>query len=164
MTRFTSIVAILGMTAALSTTVGAAPPVFQTRPYVFPSAQTPTYPQPGVQPYLRPQYPQPGNGRVSLGFYGDFHEGHGMHVNSVIPGSIAQRLGLEPGDVILRINNQNLSCEHDYFSALQNVSQVRMLVQNVRTGRPQWTNMVALYGGHQHGRLYSQRVSQVRPF
>lgn len=165
MIRFTSILAILGMTAALSTSVGAAPPVFQTQPYVNPSIQVPNYSQPRIQPYLRPQYPQqPGYGQVSLGFYGDFHDGHGMHVNRVVPGSIAQRLGLEPGDVIVRINNQNLTCEHDYFNALQNTSHVRLLVQNVRTGRTQWTNSVAVNDFGRPGRLYSQRVEPARLF
>lgn len=165
MIRITSITAILGMTAALATSVGAAPPVFQTQPYVYPSTQVPTYSQPRSQPYLRPQFPQqPGYGRVSLGFYGDFHEGHGMHVNSVVPGSIAQRLGLERGDVIVRINNQNLTCEHDYFNALQNTSHVRLLVQNVRTGRTQWTNSVAVNDVRHPGRLYSQRVEPARLF
>lgn len=165
MSRFTLSAAILGMTAALSTVVGAAPPVFQIQPYPMPRI---TNPQPRLQPRLVPPVQQPHHHPpVTLGFYGDFHDGHGMHVTGVVPGSMAQWLGLEAGDVILRVNNRNLNCEHDLEEALQGADRVRLLVQDVRSGRPRWTQTVRLnqYGhDHGHSHLYSQRVPQIRAY
>ena len=165
MSRFTFAAAILGLTAALSTTTFAAPTAFQIQPYPLPRI---TNPQPRLQPRLVPpiqqlHFHQP----VTLGFYGDFHDGHGMHVTGVVRGSLAQRPGLEPGDVILRVNNRSLTCEHDLQDALQGTDRVRLLVQDVRSGRPRWTQTVWLnqFGhDHGHGHLYSQQVPQIRAY
>ena len=165
MSRFTFAAAVLGMTAALTTATQAAPPAYQVQPFLQPPV---AYPAPRLQPRLVPPVVQPHvHPPVTLGFYGDFHDGHGMHVTGVVPGSIAQRLGLEVGDVILRINNRSLTCEHDFQDALRGADGVRLLVQDVRSGRPRWTQTAWLnQTGHNHGpiRLYSQNVPQVRPY
>ena len=165
MSRFIYAASFLGMTAALATSAFAAPPVFQIPPYPMPRV---TNPLPRLQPRLVPPVQQPHyHPPVTLGFYGDFHDGHGMHVTSVLPGSIAQRLGLEAGDVILRVNNRSLTCEHDLQDALEGASRVRLLVQDVRSGRARWTQTVRLnqFGhDHNHGHLYSQQVPQIQAY
>ena len=80
----------------------------------------------------------------SLGFYGHFDAGQGMHVERVLCGSFAAQLGLEPGDTIVRVNGMRLQCEHDYFDALRTYSDVRLLVRDVNTGRLVWTRTICL--------------------
>ena len=137
-----------------------APSPPKTLPYVPPVA-TP-------QPTLVPPGQFPGHDdRVTLGFLGHFHDGEGMFVDRVFPGSIAQRLGLEAGDVIVRVNNRRLDCEHDCHDALNGTSRIRLVVRDVRTGRTRPTQTVFLDDhGHGHGpvRLYSQQQSLSRPF
>jgi S1-C subfamily serine protease len=62
-----------------------------------------------------------------LGIYGQAVPNYGMLVRGVVRGSEAHRIGLEPGDVILSINNHRIHCEHDYFNALRNSSGVLYL-------------------------------------
>jgi hypothetical protein len=64
-----------------------------------------------------------------------------MYVNYVAPGTTAQWLGLEHGDIIVRINNRRIHSQFDYTQALQdavyyNGGQVVLLVDNVRARGP----------------------------
>jgi len=67
----------------------------------------PQQPVPGVQPKLFIQPPHHQNGPL-LGIYGQSVPGYGMRVNSVVPGTIASRVGLEPGDIVTGINGQSV--------------------------------------------------------
>lgn len=70
-----------------------------------------------------------------LGILGHFHRGHGMVVDSVVWGSPAERMGLEPGDIIRSINGRWLHSESDYFRALSySDGYVQLLVEDVRSG------------------------------
>lgn len=53
-----------------------------------------------------------------LGFYGTVSCRGGMRVDKVVYGSEAWRIGLEPGDVILSINNRRINGDRDYQNAL----------------------------------------------
>ena len=65
----------------------------------------------------------PGNGggrrQPLLGFVGRMQYGYGMEVQRVNWNSLAQRMGLERGDVIVRINGQQIRTTQDYYSALR---------------------------------------------
>lgn len=72
-----------------------------------------------------------------LGFTGQMIYGYGMKVLSVAWGTPAQRIGLETGDVIVRINGRQIRSQFDYDQALRdaatyNGGQVNLLVRNVR--------------------------------
>ena len=72
------------------------------------------------QPQLRLRPPQPPVCQTPrLGFYGTVSCRGGMRVNKVVYGSEAWRVGLEPGDVILSINNQRIRSDRDYQNALR---------------------------------------------
>lgn len=79
--------------------------------------------------------PMPVNvGVPLLGFTGDAC-GWGVHVRSVNWGSVAQRIGLEPGDVIVGLNGRPVRSLNDYYRALQQSGGVVALeVRDVRTG------------------------------
>ncbi len=68
-----------------------------------------------------------------LGFYGHMEYGWGMMVDRVLWGTPASRVGLEPGDVIVRINNRRIRTDYDYYQALQTSGPYcRLLVRDVR--------------------------------
>jgi len=70
-----------------------------------------------------------------LGILGHFEWGRGMMVDSVVWGSPAERMGLEPGDLIRSVNGAWLNSESDYFRALTyGGDYVQVLVQDVRSG------------------------------
>jgi S1-C subfamily serine protease len=76
---------------------------------------------------------QPAN--VRLGVRGHFEQGYGMVIDSVRWRGAAARIGLEPGDVIRSINGRWLRTEADYRRQLRAKSSVRLVVEDVRTGR-----------------------------
>lgn len=88
-----------------------------------------------VMPYVAPG---PGIGsKPRLGFTGSAIHGYGIRINSVVYGMPAQQAGLEPGDVIVRMNGRAISCLHDYEHELnQSVwyrgGWVSLVVRNVR--------------------------------
>lgn len=68
-----------------------------------------------------------------LGFYGHMEYGWGMMVDRVRWGTPASRVGLEPGDVIVRINDRRIRTDYDYYRALQTSGPYcRLLVRDVR--------------------------------
>ncbi|HMP07188.1 MAG TPA: PDZ domain-containing protein [Lacipirellulaceae bacterium] len=104
----------LTLTAALS--AGAARAEFTPR--VLPDS-----------PYIVPQSP------YRLGFAGQYN-GRGMLVRQVQWGSIAHRIGLERGDVVVSINGQRIFGYHHYLSLLaESGGFVRLGVRDVNTGR-----------------------------
>ncbi len=114
-----------------------------------PPAPTLRYqPQPHIAPPHQPR----------LGLYGHMRYGDGMVVDSVPWGTPASRTGLEPGDVIVRINGRRICSDHDYFQALRwSGPTCRLLVRDVR-GRGLIPVTVYLYGGGNGPILYrSQR-------
>jgi S1-C subfamily serine protease len=95
--------------------------------------------------YYRPQPVQPFVGpigspvRPHLGIMEHFQFGLGMVVDQVFPGSSADRMGLERGDVIHRINGHEIANEWTYRHALNQAVQfdngrVNLHVMNARTG------------------------------
>ena len=106
-------------------TVVVQPPIQQT---VVPEAvviPTPTYVVPSTCAFL-----------PKLEFNGAMTY-RGMQVVSVAYGGLAQRIGLEPGDVITSINGRAIHCEESYKRALFQAAvygggNVTLQVRNVR--------------------------------
>lgn len=100
----------------------------------------------GIQLRLRPEVPvQP-----RLGFEGHYDPGHGMHVDRVLRGSLAARIGLECDDVILAINGQRIRSLSHYYSLLRNSGgRATLYIEDHRTGRVV-ARSVWLSGGHDH--------------
>jgi S1-C subfamily serine protease len=70
-----------------------------------------------------------------LGVIGKYTS-EGMQINLVVPGSPAAVVGLAPGDLILRINNQVIRNQEDLFSVLNSSDgSVTLQVRDGRTGR-----------------------------
>ena len=83
---------------------------------------------------------QGGGSTPRLGFWGHMHYGHGMVVDHVTPGSVAEELGLERGDTIVRINNRSIRTDQDYNQALRySGGRVRLLVDDVNGNGMIWT-------------------------
>lgn len=96
-------------------------------------------------------YPGPGTSAAPrLGIYGHVEWGLGMVVDSVVWGTPASRVGLEPGDVICAINGRPIRSEFDYFEALRySGSYARLTVQDVRSGA--LVPRTAFLGGEYYG-------------
>ena len=96
-------------------------------------------------------YPGPGlPDAPRLGIYGHFEWGLGMVVDSVVWGTPAARIGLEPGDVIRAIDGRPIRSEFDYFQALRyGGAYVRVSVQDVRSGAI--VSRTAAMGGEYYG-------------
>lgn len=120
-------IALGGLLAA--TQAQADPPRFQiVLPNVPAVSQQPRLQFVQPNPYIAP--PQ----QPRLGLYGHMEYGRGMVVDYVPWGTPASQTGLEPGDVIVRINGQWIQSDHDYFQALSYCGGVcHLLVQDVRT-------------------------------
>lgn len=95
-----------------------------------------------VQPRLRPQVPPPvvNTQTPRLGIMGHIRQHWGMVVDSVNRGTTASRMGLEPGDVIVRINNRQINSDRSYQESLWHAVRfqngfVDAVVVDVRTGR-----------------------------
>lgn len=74
-----------------------------------------------------------------LGFMGHMQYGYGMVIDSVSWNTFASRVGLERGDVIVRINNRQINSDHSYNDAVLDAVRfhggfVDMHVVDVRTG------------------------------
>lgn len=69
-----------------------------------------------VQPRLRPIVPPPVANPATprLGFMGHMQRNWGMVVDSVNSGSTAARMGLERGDMIVRINGRQINSDRSY--------------------------------------------------
>jgi membrane-associated protease RseP (regulator of RpoE activity) len=114
---------------------------FAPKPFVpTPQVRTPFVPTPFVPtPQVRtPFVPTPNlglvNGEYKLGIYADYTR-FGVVVRAVEPGSAAQRLGIESGDVIRSINGITITGYSSYVQAMNNGGgYVDMWVRNVRDG------------------------------
>ena len=72
-------------------------------------------------------------GQPLLGFSGHIEYGWGMMVDRVRRGSPADRMGLERGDVVVRINDQRIRSYDDYYTALRSAEErVRVQIDDVR--------------------------------
>ncbi len=76
-----------------------------------------------------------------LGFNGQISYGHGMRVNYVQYGTPAHWIGLERGDVIVRINGRRINSRYDYDRALEDAAYYRggrvvLVVDDVRAHGP----------------------------
>lgn len=97
--------------------------------------------QPSVTPPVIKVAPPSATTKVPrLGIMGHVDRGWGMVVDSVVRGTPASRIGLERGDVILRINGQEISSDWAYRKALMRAAefdngQLRLQIADVRTGR-----------------------------
>jgi len=101
-------------------------------------------PAASVQPRLRPMVPPPvvNPATPRLGIMGHLQRqwGFGMVVDSVNPGSTADRMGLERGDKIVEINNRQINSDRSYDESLWTAvrfqhGHVTLKVVDVRTGR-----------------------------
>lgn len=95
-----------------------------------------------VNPGVNPGFPQP-----RLEFNGHFHYGEGMHVEHVIYGGLAYRLGIECGDMIIAINGQTIQSDPHYFQLLREAvmyhgGHAELLIRNVR-GNPLYVTVHA---------------------
>lgn len=110
---------------------------------------------------LRPDRPEGPTPR--LGIVGYVEYGHGLVVERVAPFTPAARLGLEPGDVILRVNDQRIRRDGDLQRALRfSGGYVRLLVDDVRGNGAVWTRTVSLQGGRGPSRPMMQREELVQ--
>ncbi len=122
------------------------------------------------RPYLRPQlppvigYPTPVIPR--LGFMGHVQYGFGMVVDSVSYGGFASRLGLEPGDMIVRINNHPISNDSSYNRAVLSSVEYQggfldLVVVDVRTGIAQHRAGYLNYGNGGSGPILPRALPHV---
>ena len=93
------------------------------------------------QPRLRPSVPPAVNHSTTprLGIMGHLNR-WGMVVDSVNPGSTADRMGLERGDKIVRINDRDINSDRSYQESLWSAVRfqngfVKVTVVDVRSGR-----------------------------
>jgi hypothetical protein len=70
-----------------------------------------------------------------LGFSGHVVPGWGMMVDSVRRHSPASRIGLEPGDVVVRINGQRVCCYRHYLAALRASNGTAVIIIDDCRGR-----------------------------
>ena len=95
----------------------------------------------GPAPTSRAGGRRPQSGRMlaaipQLGFSSYVVSGTGEYVLSVHPGSIAMRMGLEPGDVILALNDYHLRCEGAWDRAMARLpADQGAIVLRIRSGR-----------------------------
>jgi membrane-associated protease RseP (regulator of RpoE activity) len=90
----------------------------------------PAFGQPQLQPTLQPQL------RPTL-------QPYALGVTGVLPGSPAQRAGIEPGDVIVSVNGMSIRTIQDLNNSLGfGVRFANLGVIDVRTG---WINQVMVY-------------------
>ena len=57
-------------------------------------------------------------------------------VDEVPPGSLAERLGLQQGDVIRSVNGKPLASPADFAQIYQQQGQSQIKVEGIRGGRP----------------------------
>ena len=129
-----------------------------------------TYPGPTPGPYPNPSPPFNPNGSTPRGYLGvmaTMMYGSGLRIDSVNPGSAAERMGLETGDVILGVNGTAVRSIDQFQQNLgQSGGHVNLTVRNVRNGEvinvpgfltsggqsgPQPTSAPPQTGGYQPG-------------
>jgi membrane-associated protease RseP (regulator of RpoE activity) len=119
---------ILGIVLVIAGLTQMRPTVAQ-QPVPVPPVPVPVTPSP-VQPSPVPS-------RGSLGFSGTVIPGLGLRVNYVYPFSSAQRIQLEPGDVILMVNGVRIDSMIVYDQVLDSSGGfVNLVIRNVRTRAP----------------------------
>lgn len=72
-----------------------------------------------------------------LGFSSYFN-GYGEHVTSVIPGSLAWNIGLEPGDTIVAVNGTRLTYEGAWYEVVAQAAyqgHLTLAIRDWRSGR-----------------------------
>lgn len=75
----------------------------------------------------------PGPQIPSVGFCSYF-DGEGEYVQHVRPGSIACRMGLEHGDVILAVNDMRLTYDGAWYRAVARQGYLELAIRDCRTG------------------------------
>ncbi len=64
---------------------------------------------------------------------------NGVFVKGVMPGSVAEKAGIQPGDIIVKIDEQDITCSEDLDSALSSKrdkhGKITVLRQSSRRGR-----------------------------
>lgn len=126
-------IAVLAVTQTGSALAGPIAPLHTSPP-------SHNHPQTRLRPVFPPAVTNPGPFVPRLGILGHIHYGRGMVVDSVNYGSLASRMGLERGDVIVRINNQPINTDQNYNQALVRAQRfqdgfVDVVVVDVRSGR-----------------------------
>ena len=65
----------------------------------------------------------------------------GFRINEIVPGSIYTKIGLQNGDVIQRVNSQELDNPAKFFQLYQGLQNERSIVIDlIRNGQPQTLN------------------------
>lgn len=83
-----------------------------------------------------------------LGFTAHMEYGWGLQVDHVHYGSAAHRLGLEPGDVVVKVNNTPIRSLNDYYRAVRySGGRVRLLVDDINGRGLIWTRPAYLNNG-----------------
>jgi hypothetical protein len=72
--------------------------------------------------------------KIELGVTGNFTQ-CGFRISSVACHSVAEQLGLEPGDIIVRINSRNIDCSHALQQGLRDASSTGYLTMQVEDVR-----------------------------
>jgi serine protease Do len=65
----------------------------------------------------------------------------GVVVNGVVPGSPAAEAGIEPGDVIHRVNRQPVTNRQDFVSAVSSLKEEKVVLQIEREGDLSWVTV-----------------------
>jgi S1-C subfamily serine protease len=99
-------------------------------------------------PYTTPgsvSDPDPNAGGIicddTLGIQGYF-DGYGIRVTAVMPGSPAERVGVEVGDDILAVDGNAVQCTDDYYIAMsQSNGYVRLRLLDCRSGEVVFRNV-----------------------
>jgi hypothetical protein len=99
----------------------------------------------GGQPGLPRRSPQGGGGRASLGTVPDFaFPGPGVRAEGITEGSPAAKAGIQPGDVIVRINDQPIANLQEYSNLLRALKPGQTVTVVVKRGDKELTMTVTL--------------------
>jgi S1-C subfamily serine protease len=85
-------------------------------------------------------------GPAYLGVDVDMPAGGGVIVEKVVPGSAADRAGLEPGDVLMQIGNQSIVTPSDVSAAIQGMHPGDQVEIAVLRGASTFTTQATLTG------------------
>lgn len=79
----------------------------------------------------------------------------GVRVVGVIPHSLGDRMGIRPGEEILRANERDVACEYDFYEALQTHAAYCKLEVIDRSGEPRFVKgPIHQDDGHKIGLLF----------